>query len=102
MTLKKLKLTTYGLSIFVCFFVAEINFVSPAKRVNEFVFKRGTNISHWLSQSNRRGDDRKNYFTEKDVIYLAGLGFDHIRIPVDEEQLWKENGQKERPKHFHF
>lgn len=62
---------------------------------NEFVFKRGTNISHWLSQSNARGDQRQNYFTEKDVKYLAGLGFDHIRIPVDEEQLWKQDGQKD-------
>jgi endoglucanase len=60
-----------------------------------FTFQRGTNISHWLSQSGRRGEDRKNYFTEKDVQYLAGLGFDHIRIPVDEEQLWKEDGQKD-------
>jgi len=62
---------------------------------NQFVFKRGTNISHWLSQSNKRGMDRQNYFTGKDVKYLAGLGFDHIRIPVDEEQLWKEDGQKD-------
>lgn len=69
-----------------------IRFSAPA---NEFVFKRGTNISHWLSQSNKRGVERKNYFTEKDVRYLAGLGFDHIRIPVDEEQLWKEDGQKD-------
>lgn len=61
----------------------------------EFVFKRGTNISHWLSQSNARGSNRVNYFTAKDVKYLADLGFDHIRIPVDEEQLWKENGQQD-------
>jgi endoglucanase len=61
----------------------------------EFVFKRGTNISHWLSQSNARGIDRQNYFTAKDVKYLADLGFDHIRIPVDEEQLWKEDGQED-------
>ena len=60
---------------------------------DKFVFRRGTNISHWLSQSDARGIDRKNYFTVKDVAYLAGLGFDHIRIPVDEEQLWKEDGQ---------
>ena len=26
---------------------------------NKFVFKRGTNISHWLSQSNKRGMDSK-------------------------------------------
>ena len=95
MPLRKLKLTTYGLSIFLFYFVAEIHFARPADKANEFTFKRGTNISHWLSQSIRRGDERKNFFTEKDVKYLAGLGFDHIRIPVDEEQLWKENGQKD-------
>src|SRR5438128_9994467 len=67
----------------------------PVKAPGEFVFKRGTNISHWLSQSNARGEQRRNYFTAKDVKYLADLGFDHIRIPVDEEQLWKENGQQD-------
>ncbi|MEP7109190.1 MAG: glycoside hydrolase family 5 protein [Ferruginibacter sp.] len=61
----------------------------------EFVFKRGTNISHWLSQSKVRGIERVNYFTSKDVKYLADLGFDHIRIPVDEEQLWDANGQQD-------
>ena len=62
---------------------------------NDFIIKRGTNISHWLSQSDTRGEERKNYFTEKDVKYLAGLGFDHLRIPIDEMQLWHENGEKD-------
>lgn len=56
---------------------------------------RGTNISHWLSQSDRRGAARKAFFTEADVERIAGMGFDHIRIPVDEEQLWNEEGKKE-------
>lgn len=68
----------------------------PSKPAKEFVIKRGTNISHWLSQSDARGDERKNYFTRKDVKYLADLGFDHIRIPVDEMQLWQENGQQDQ------
>lgn len=69
---------------------------SPSSSVaNEFTLKKGTNISHWLSQSNARGEARKNYFTEKDVKYLAGIGFDHLRIPVDEEQMWKEDGQED-------
>jgi len=72
-----------------------LNVRSGVEKPNEFTFKRGTNISHWLSQSNRRGDERKNFFTEKDVKYLAGLGFDHIRIPVDEEQLWKVDGKQD-------
>jgi endoglucanase len=60
-----------------------------------FQIKRGTNISHWLSQSDRRGSERKAFFTKKDVAYLAGLGFDHLRIPVDEEQLWTADGKQD-------
>ncbi|HDQ45529.1 MAG TPA: glycoside hydrolase family 5 protein [bacterium] len=60
-----------------------------------FTVRRGTNISHWLSQSDRRGEAREAWFTEQDVAFLAGLGLDHLRIPVDEEQLWDEAGEKE-------
>ncbi|MCW3108094.1 MAG: glycosyl hydrolase family 5 [Segetibacter sp.] len=87
-------------TLFLLFSVFVFNLVTFAlpvvKAPGEFVFKRGTNISHWLSQSGARGDERRNYFTAKDVKYLADLGFDHIRIPVDEEQLWKENGQQDQ------
>jgi endoglucanase len=51
---------------------------------------RGTNISHWLSQSDRRGDDRAAWFTQQDVQFLADLGLDHVRIPIDECQLWDD------------
>jgi endoglucanase len=81
--------------ILILFIASSITIPSLHTAPNELVFKRGTNISHWLSQSNKRGMDRQNYFTEKDVKYLADLGFDHIRIPVDEEQLWKEDGQED-------
>lgn len=60
-----------------------------------FEIKRGTNVAHWLSQSNRRGIDRDTFFTADDVKRIATFGFDHIRLPVDEEQLWKENGEKD-------
>jgi len=60
-----------------------------------FKAKRGTNISHWLSQSGRRGAERRAWFTRKDVAFLAGLGLDHLRIPIDEEQMWDESGQPE-------
>ena len=60
-----------------------------------FKVGKGTNISHWLSQSERRGEERAAWFTEKDVEYLASLGFDHLRIPIDEEQMWDEAGNQE-------
>ena len=81
--------------ILLLFATSSLTIQQSNKAVNEFSFKRGTNISHWLSQSNRRGEERLKFFTEKDVQYLAGIGFDHLRIPVDEEQLWKENGEKD-------
>jgi len=55
-----------------------------------FVIKRGVNASHWLSQSERRGAEREAFFTRKDVAYIASIGFDHIRLPIDEEQMWDE------------
>ncbi len=58
-----------------------------------FTIRRGTNISHWLSQSTRRGAERAAYFTRADVEKLAGLGLDHLRIPIDEEQMWDDSGQ---------
>lgn len=60
----------------------------------DYTLGRGVNISHWLSQSDARGIDRDNYFTEKDVEFIASCGYDHIRLPIDEEQMWNEKGEK--------
>ena len=62
---------------------------------NAFKVKNGLNISHWLSQSTTRGERRVAYFTRADVEFIANLGYDHIRIPVDEEQLFTEDGQRD-------
>lgn len=56
------------------------------------LFKRGVNISHWLSQSARRGKARRAWFTQRDAEYIAELGYDHLRIPIDEEQMWDTSG----------
>lgn len=59
-----------------------------------FSVQRGTNIAHWLSQSKRRGEERASFFTRADVAWIDSAGFDHIRMPVDEEQLWDEAGNR--------
>ncbi len=69
--------------------------VQAAEKDGTFEIRRGTNISHWLSQSRRRGEPRREFFTAKDVELIASLGYDHIRLPVDEEQLWDEAGGRE-------
>jgi endoglucanase len=60
-----------------------------------FPLRRGTNISHWLSQSKRRGAERREMLRRRDVAWLAGLGLDHLRLPVDEEQLFTVDGKPE-------
>lgn len=75
-------------------FLIAILFISCASEIKKFEVKKGTNISHWLSQSGRRGQERIDWFGEKDVKLIADLGFDHIRIPVDEEQLFDEAGNQ--------
>ena len=52
--------------------------------------KNGVNISHWLSQSGERGEARANKITKADFDSIAAMGFDFVRIAVDEEQLYDE------------
>ena len=67
---------------------------STAQTVNNFTIKRGTNISHWLSQTPERGEARRQHIKEEDFARLEELGFDFVRIPIDEEQFWDEQGNK--------
>ncbi len=61
-----------------------------------FEIGRGTNISHWLSQSKNRGAQRRDWFTRADIERIAGWGFDHIRLPIDEEQMWDESMRRDQ------
>ena len=62
----------------------------------DFVIIKGVNASHWLSQTDKRGEERNNYMTEKDFIQIKKLGFDHVRLPIDEVHFWTEEGKKEK------
>ncbi|HPG84655.1 MAG TPA: cellulase family glycosylhydrolase [bacterium] len=64
----------------------------PAEK---FEIRSGVNVSHWLSQSEKRGEERLAYITEADFAKIAAIGFDHVRIPVDEVQLWDSTGHRE-------
>ncbi len=84
------------MKIFIALFA--FGFISCATQAPEaegFVIHRGLNASHWLSQSEKRGDERAGYMQEKDVATIAELGFDHVRLPIDEEQMWDEDGNKQ-------
>lgn len=59
-----------------------------------FVIKSGINLSHWLSQVPESWHmNRETFITRADIKQIAGFGFDHVRIPVDEKELWTEDGE---------
>ena len=59
------------------------------------VLRRGINLSHWLSQTKRRGPERRGVITQSDFGRIKSMGFDHVRLPVDEEHLFAEDGSKD-------
>jgi len=61
-----------------------------------FVIHRGTCLSHWLSQDFGWAP-RDTWIKDEDIRFIAGQGFDHIRLPIDEKELWLENGRPNLP-----
>ncbi len=56
-------------------------------------FQKGVNLGGWISQFNAY--DRAHFdsfITEKDIRDIAGLGFDHVRVPVDYVLFEEEDG----------
>jgi len=86
------KITIAILALCGCLLMASCN--QAADKSEGFVIKRGTNLSHWLSQSRVVGEERAQRVTEADIARIANLGFDHVRIPIDESQFWDNDGNK--------
>lgn len=63
-----------------------------AKPTN-FKIKKGVNIGNWLSSSKLRGEERAKIFTTDDIDKLASYGFDHLRLPVSEDQMFTKEGE---------
>ena len=61
---------------------------ATAQTTTDFSLRQGVNIGDWLSQQ------ANILFTEKDVEMLSNLKYDHIRIPVDESQMFNADGTK--------
>jgi endoglucanase len=65
-----------------------------SETADKFKVFRGTNVAHWLSQSEKRGTEREQFITKADIDSIAAMGFDHVRLPIDEEQMWDKNGDR--------
>lgn len=74
--------------------------IEDLSSINNFEISKGVNIASWLSTPKYDGAQRAAFFTEADVALLAELGFDHIRLCIDEVHLWDEFGGKIRPYAF--
>lgn len=64
---------------------------------------RGINISHWLSQNFKdvnkfpHGDiSRYGDVTQETFKAIADAGFDHVRLPIDEIEMWGDNKSKHK------
>jgi endoglucanase len=57
-----------------------------------FELKRGVNLSHWLSQ-NFGWSPKDTFITENDIAFIASVGYDHVRIPIDEVEMWSADGK---------
>lgn len=70
--------------------------LGAATTPNGFTINRGVNISHWLSQVPPADNPMPNHhvmFTEMDAAFLAAVDFDHVRLPIDEKEMWDEAGE---------
>lgn len=61
-------------------------------------FKRGVNVSHWLSQNYDKRPYAAPWFTEEDVAWIARQGFDHIRYPIDGRVWLRPDGSLDESK----
>lgn len=56
-------------------------------------FVHGINLGGWLSQTDDTSAHHYDTFiTEKDIAYIASLGLDHVRVPVDYMLIENEDG----------
>ena len=56
-------------------------------------FQKGVNLGGWISQFDKYDEEHfKTFITEDDIKYIASLGFDHVRVPVDYNVLEDEEG----------
>jgi len=95
-----LKLTIIGLIVTV-FISCSQKQQSQCLNPSGFEIKRGVNLSHWLSQDFGWAP-KYTYIAENDIKFIDSIGYDHVRIPLDEKEMWDSTGApvKEAFKHL--
>ena len=56
-------------------------------------FSNGVNLGGWISQFDSYDEEHfDSFITEKDIKDISGMGFDHVRVPVDYIVLQDDEG----------
>jgi endoglucanase len=85
----KLIITSFALcSMISCKQTTSVKTMNPSG----FEIKRGVNLSHWLSQDFGWAP-KYTYINEKDLKFIDSIGYDHVRIPIDEMEMWNTIGK---------
>ncbi len=58
-------------------------------------FQKGVNLGGWISQFAKYDTAHfESFITKEDIAYIASIGFDHVRVPVDYNVLEDEDGKR--------
>ena len=55
-------------------------------------YQKGVNLGGWLSQGKLEKEHLDTFITEKDIAVIASWGCDHVRLPVDFENIENTDG----------
>ena len=55
-------------------------------------YQKGVNLGGWLSQGSLTKEHLDTFITEKDIERIASWGADHVRLPLDYENVETEDG----------
>lgn len=57
-----------------------------------FGYQKGVDLGGWLSQGSLEKNHLDTFITEKDIETIASWGCDHVRLPVDYENIENSDG----------
>jgi endoglucanase len=52
------------------------------------LLNKGVNITHWFRYGDKTKANYMDYISDKDIINVKELGFDHIRLPIDVNEFY--------------
>ena len=68
---------------------------------SDFHITRGVNLSHWLSQD-FGWEEKYAHIQKEDIKFIKSIGYDHVRIPIDEIEMWDSLGNQNELAFWHL